>query len=446
MSSMRGHTGGNPLAHTFRTAESWETGTVYDVDPSAQLCSVLTDTGKYLSDMNCPAPGQLPRRGDRVSVMHGRGRAMLLPHTPDIFIDAEPRPSSPRLLNGAAIGDADGAYAQGSLRPANNGRQDAPPDLLPGDKVLSNDEGALLGALSGGVAVLRASELAQIIASAANDLIRMMARNLDIMTSGGHVKFKDVGGKTSMELRMGVDVENEGDPSAEAWRIAMDLGAEGDVFGLSVTDSQGRALYKSEIDPEGRAYTQCRRVTYITQEDAEVEVGTNLDVRIQGDAVVETTGRFACVVDSSIDMSTGFDFTVAAGRTASITALDAMYLSAGDVLDQVGGQGVNLTALRGGVDITSAAPGSDINLTSAGGAKLTSAQAAHIGGPNPGLFSVVLHSRLEDFMSQLGRMLDTHVHTSAAPGSPTTPPVVPIYATVGPVLATAKSNFLKTGG
>lgn len=444
MSSARDHMMGNPLTRAMAPKSGYEYGTVRDIDPAAQLCSIYTDSGRTLSDMNWPTSGQAPRRGDRVSILSNGGRSIVLPQTSDVYLNDQSI-VPPRILYGVPIADADGAYARG-LPPGNTGRGDAPPDMLPGDKVLATDEGSVAGVLSGGVAMLKATELAQIVASAAEDLLRLVGRNVEMMTSGGHLKFKEAAGKTSVELRMGVDAENEGDPNVEAWRVAFDLGGSGEVMSFSVTDSQGRALYKSEVDSEGRVYSQSRRVTCIVAEDAEVEVATNLDVRVGGDTRVEATGGVVTITDTSYFLSAGFDVNLSAGRNLTLSSLDTMYVNAGAAIEQVIADGYRTTVARGGVKLKSLDPRSDIEFSSAAGMTAKTVRPVTIGGPRPGLFSTVLYDQLQSFMQSLGTLLDTHVHLSAAPGSPTTTPTVPIYSACAASLPLAKSQYLKTGG
>lgn len=58
----------------------------------------------------------------------------------------------------------------------------SPDDIVPGDKLTSNDSGALFGLLRGGTFLAKASALAQIIVSRMDDLVRIVSRNYEMFS------------------------------------------------------------------------------------------------------------------------------------------------------------------------------------------------------------------------------------------------------------------------
>lgn len=100
------------------------------------------------------------------------------------------------------------------------------------------------------------------------------------------------------------------------------------------------------------------------------------------------------------------------------------------------GGAYSLTTVNG-VDITTA---SDTKIDALGNTDITTSGNFTMGFATLklGLAAIqpaVLGTQLEIFLTALLIYLDTHVHTSATPGSPTSPPVIPATATVQPVPA-----------
>jgi hypothetical protein len=127
-----------------------------------------------------------------------------------------------------------------------------PRDLLPGDQVSRGPDGALVGALHGKVALLRASPLAQIRAMGNDDIVEVIAGNLRVVTWMGELKILNEDGKTSLMLRGGTDQLTETGADEERYPLRLDIGARGDMVHFVLATPDGAPLCDFKVDAQGK--------------------------------------------------------------------------------------------------------------------------------------------------------------------------------------------------
>lgn len=86
-----------------------------------------------------------------------------------------------------------------------NFRSHRPTDLIAGDQGFRTPEGAVVAALRGGVALVKASDLAQVIVNQVDDLLRLIGRNTELFTDWGNVQFVNEDGKVKLIVRGNAD-------------------------------------------------------------------------------------------------------------------------------------------------------------------------------------------------------------------------------------------------
>jgi hypothetical protein len=460
--------------HVQNSDQSHERCIVKEVYPGKYTCDVFTERGKFLSGV--PWPGgeediRAPRRGDQLGVHFHLGSPTLFEARVDTLRDREGEEAF-RLTGAPGFGADDPIYAQEG---DTNQRGDAPRDVLPGDWVRQGELGQMLGVLTGGTTIFKAGELAQIIATQARNLLRLVGQNFQLYTGAGELQFTTEDGKTSMILRAGGDVETESSPSQDNFRIRCELGDEGEMVDFRVTDGKGRELYRIHIDPDGRVQKQALRETSIFEEDRRTEIGTN-DATVIGGAratniggtdnlssggarEVEVGGAHRTRAAGDIAQSTLRDYVVNSRRNVDMRAFGdpvgglttpafSVTVANGNVEFDVGNpisgsilptSKFKVNTLAGDIDFTALAAYINLNSSLPGGVKA--------GGPGPGLFNAVLFETLKAFFEVFGTLLDTHIHGQPALGGiPTTPPLVPPWTSSKALLELAKSNFVKIGG
>lgn len=456
-----------PMSHQ----KTWEKAIVQGVYPDRHSCDVYTERGKFLSGVRWPDQGRrAPQRGEELIVHFQMGNPVLETikvNTEVPGTDTETNRITPKDNVGG-----ESAFYQG--KGSGNFRGKKPRDVLPGDHIIDGDMGNLIGVLSGGSVIVKASDLAQVIATQARHLLRLVGKNLKIDTGAGTLDFETEDGKSTISLYAGADEETESSPTAENFRIRCELGADGELVDFRVTDGRGRSRYRLHVDPDGRVQTKSRRKTEVIREDRRTEVGTDDDTLVGGNASHSVEGDETRVVGGTFDAEAGGNWNMRAASDASMTAMNDLIFGAarnvemaatgsvtgsspamnfdvsnGDMKIDIGNplngdaqtrsSGLDIDTFNGDIDFRSAFGNVKINTTLPGSVKL--------GGPGPGVFSAMLYETFEAFMSIFGVMLDTHVHPIPQfGGAPTLPPLIPPYLTTKGALSLCKSNFVKLGG
>lgn len=169
-----------------RPISSFEEGSITEVDPIRKVCKVKTLTGQNLTGVTWAQPsGGASRAGDRISPTFGDrvivdsslGYPIISMFLPKLQNAGNSTPI--QIDTGEVLVDT------GNFSPAGRnvlGDQNAPPDLLVGDRVLSSPGGGLVGILRAGSIVLRSSRFAEIFMSKLSDLVRISSRNFEHFT------------------------------------------------------------------------------------------------------------------------------------------------------------------------------------------------------------------------------------------------------------------------
>jgi hypothetical protein len=162
-------------------------GTVIAVDPIRNSCMVKTreSTGQRLTNVTWLSPyggssrqamSYCPVVGDRVIMTNSLGYYLIL--------GSIPRPESdltfPDAVDSGAL-----EVDSGNLSMYSNNEQigaGKPKDVSSKDMVFTSDGGSLFGVLGGGSILAKCGKLAQIFLTRLDDYIKIVARNLDIIT------------------------------------------------------------------------------------------------------------------------------------------------------------------------------------------------------------------------------------------------------------------------
>jgi hypothetical protein len=439
------------------------------VYPDQYTCDVFTEQGRFLTGVGWPGGSgniRAPKRGQLLGVQFELGAPLLYEGRVDA--EEDPETDAYRVTGVAGFGGEDPIY---SGKGVNNQRGDKPKDVMPGDWVQNGDVGQLLAVLQGGTSILKASELAQVIATQAGNLLRLVGQNMSLYTGAGTLDFLHEEGKTSMVLRVGADDATESSPSQDNFRIRCELGDEGEMVDFRVTDGKGREVWRCHIDPDGRVQKVARRETAVYDEDLRVDIGTN-DVRnVGGERVVEVQGNDSYLARGDRTLQSGGSTIVEAGNDVQISGRrDAVVASGrnmelnatGSILSSTPSFQINAAngsaEFNVGFPVYGPAPTgdltlrnyqSDINITAvAQKVKINSPlpRGVKVGGPGPGLYSAVLYETLKVFMDAFGEALDLHFHNSPFLGLPTGPPTVPPYKLTKALFPFSKSRMVTVGG
>jgi len=462
-----------------------EFGTISAVAPNTYTYSVRTMSGRALPGVPrkrmSPSDLALLPVGTTVIVRYDIG----MPYIDGVLdqpATLSTTPGIPATESAPPLNPAD-TYDLGNHRAPHE-----PNDLLGGDHLLGNMSGVRVGALAGGVALLRASGGAQIRAHALNDLIEMVSRNYRHITDMGFFEVKNDGGRVSMKFRGASDQTNEAGADEEHWTIRMDLGAAGDLFNFELTTPQGATLFKLHVDSNGRCELFGLDGVIIQSgaqngEEAVSEAGGDTRDTVQGNrtettkgsSTEEVSGDLTSSVDGVRSVTTSSDVVTVTGRDLGVTV-------ARNVSAVVGGDPTSPTTpavraeVRGGdVELslgqpTTPNPGIKIN-TQKGGLKFDSRLGGNVEltsslGTMKGTFRKVIintaapdsviiggstlashlakFEELEQMLGVLLRLLDSHVHPH--PTAPTGPVVVPFSSTIKPLIARIKSLRAGVGG
>jgi hypothetical protein len=101
-----------------------------------------------------------------------------------------------------------------------------PKDLMPGDKILMGKLGNMLGILAGGVSILKASPLSQIILTKFNDTVKVVSRNFELYSDFGRLRMLNKDGVTSFEMSGNDTREKSNAHNDSAWDYTAKLGGK----------------------------------------------------------------------------------------------------------------------------------------------------------------------------------------------------------------------------
>lgn len=436
------------------------------VNTERYTCTVFTEFGALLEGVPFPDGGDtVPKiKSVEYAVNYGLGeptleRVVMEPATTEVEVEMR--------VSGVASAGNPGTSSTNTGR--GKRRANKPSDVLPGDWVKQGSTGQLVGVLEGGVVLVKASELAQIILSQASNLVRVLGKNVVMDTGMGTLALKTVDGKSTLDLSLGSDESTESDPDAENFRIRAELGANGEMVDFRVTDGDGRAVYRLHIDPDGRVQSQALRKTAVIDEDLVLEVGTTIDVSSGGSANLQAGGEVRAQASGNISAQSSGSVGVSSSQDISMSAVGSVQVAgASGVSIAARADGVSpsfsVTTSNGDVNFDVGSPangqvsplGSSFNVNSTFGDILLNTTLGQIslnssrplgcklGGGGPGIYGAVLYEQLAVLLQAIAVYLDTHTHNAL--GTPTSPPLLPSSTIITPALPLLRSNFVTLGG
>ena len=169
---------------------------VLTVDPIRFICSVKTINGKPLKEVRwlLPTGGSTefgshftPLVGDRVLISTSLTYPLILGTIPSIGADNNDQISmtgSPATPDPGTDSTMGGGIAANSFKPV---------DFVPGDFVYRAKGGSMLAVLTGGITLLKASTLSQIVMSKFEGLVRIVTRN--------YQRFSDSSSRVSTNMK-----------------------------------------------------------------------------------------------------------------------------------------------------------------------------------------------------------------------------------------------------
>ena len=462
---------GDPFS-PLSTRPTGEHCIVEHVYPSTYTCDVRTQSGRYLTSVQWPGGEQdiqAPVVGQGFVVLYIDQRPRLFPAIIAPLASETPAYRVTAVPDVGAEGDVYGGKGDG------NARGNRPLDVLPGDRIWAGQEGQLLGLLGGGIATMKAGELAQVMASQLRNLVRIVAQNFEILTAAGELKFinNSDDGKTSLSLRLGADEATESSPLQSKFRVRAELGHIAGLVDFAVMDRQGRDVFSVHVDPDGRLFHSATRVTSVIDQDLVTLIGTDEEHTVGGSRTVTVGKDQVEAIGGSSTQEVGGSLAARAGSDMTLSSMHDMQLFCRRFFNQtvtgaIGNQNsaYEVTVNNGHVEFHVGDPvrgdlqasrssfkvrttlGNISLQTKAAKIKLNSPlpRGVVIGGPGPGIYSAVLYERLRVFMSVFGKLLDLHTHNCTAPGTPSGPPVPLIWTPTQGLFGLAKSQFVALGG
>lgn len=457
----------------------WERCVVIDVHIGSKTCAVLTDSGsvhnnlafpqRYIDPQSGAGEYSIPKVGTVYALHYHLGYPVLMEYTSEFKRPEGDNPNS-RVTGVTGFGAEDGMHSAGF-----NEFNVGPPDLMAGDWTRVGSAGNLLGVLEGGITVFKASELAQIIAIKGTDLLKLLGRNLEVITGFGKISFVDNEGKTSMSVKGGANYAEQTSPNLnDNFTIHADLGSTGNLVDFKITDPRGNIVAGIHYGPDGE-------VTRVSNGNNDTRIGGSNTERIGGNNEVTVGRDYIVTADNNIlqsasnsasyeaiqdhSIQAGQDVNIRAQRNVNITAGKTINVDAtGDLLALPGDTTVKASIINGSLvldignpiagDLQKALSGVTINVnglgsinlnTDVGGINLkTKIPDSVLLGGQLSVFHAVLFEMLEQFLLQLGIYLDSHIHATGV--GPSSPPIVPPFQMVASLLPALRSQFVTIGG
>ena len=183
------------LDFPFKFDSSFSEAIVLSVNPIRFVCSVKTTSGKVLPDIPwlMPTGGYsetgmhlCPNVQDRVLVCTSLGEPIILGSIPRIG------DSNPEIQNMTG-GDSTIELGYNGTLGGYNLDPSKPDDFAPGDFVYTSRGGSMLGILTGGISILRAGVLAQVLLCKYEGLVRVVTRN--------YQRFSDVSSRVAVNMK-----------------------------------------------------------------------------------------------------------------------------------------------------------------------------------------------------------------------------------------------------
>lgn len=184
------------LSSPHKYLSSFIEATVLSVDPLRFVCSIKTINGKIFQDVRWLLPtGGFSESGfhftpniqDRVLISTALGYPLILGCIPRIGTYNGEIESATGASSTIDLGSSSSLEGVASVDPSKPG------DFVPGDFMYTTRGGGLLAILTSGIAILKASNLSQIVLSKFEGLVRVVTRN--------YQRFSDASSRVSTNMR-----------------------------------------------------------------------------------------------------------------------------------------------------------------------------------------------------------------------------------------------------
>ncbi len=428
---------------------SIERASVVEVFPDTMSALVSCKSGTFPATLPAQGPVNpdnptggvaLPYRGSEVLITHVNGQAHIISYA---------TPKDPTTLS--ATGDArrfeltydKSGAEEGHYKDKGYTRRSGlnPKGLLPGDWLQVGRLGNVIGVLEGGINLFRAHDMAQVIAFAREQMVKIVARHYKLYTDFGTVVHTTDDRGASMIIRGTGDAVAES--ASEAWTIRGDLGATGDIANLRITTTTGFDLAKLWVSRLGDVYTLTK--DHVTENTGRVDsttlgtlrsVVTKAATRIYKGPYTKTVEKkytenydshqrmvtntsFDAVMDDSTEIVGGLKTTIiASGEEKQVTGGPINVVVGADTSEKTG---VSVAINKGDYKVTTDISGDLIFKTPQGDIKLTTslgkaclnthnaADSVILGGES-GNFHIVKYEQFKSFMTAIASALDSHQH------------------------------------
>jgi hypothetical protein len=325
-------------------------GSILAYDDATQTYRVQTEGNKRKPSDRGQFLVGVPRKQ-----AHSGDCAVLAPQTTVIvdyglgfpYIDGVlPKSSSTSAVAGVApdFGAAGGSGAEKADTGGNYRQLNTPRGMLPGDQVLSGEDGNYIAALRGKETVLYGSERAQVIAFGLHDLVRSVCENYEHFSSIGNLQITNKDGRANLSFRAGSDQASQSGGELENWTFRLDIGAEGQLFNMRVTSPDNSKTYAQiKMSPDG----------FLEISGMSARADTTAGDRYTttgGKHFVRTTGDTQEVIEGAItrDITGAETESIGSTRQATIGMDEVVSVNRNEV-KSLGGQ--QITTVMGGIPL-----------------------------------------------------------------------------------------------
>jgi len=223
-----------------------------------------------------------------------------------------------------------------------------PNDVGPGDDCIISPDGNVLGALQGGVNLMK-SGMAEVRTHIINDLLELLCRNYRLSTDMGISEVKNEGGRVSWSFRGGADQLTESGADQENWTIRMDLGAEGDLFNFELTKPDGGSLFKLHVDSDGKLEVFAKEgIDEFSGADKVTKILANRELVVKGDDAQLINGEQTKTIHGNRATSVSGSDATTVGNDHVQSVMNNQTISVGGALKEttVGGNPAVATPLN----------------------------------------------------------------------------------------------------
>lgn len=340
----------NPVLATPQIAV--ERGVVLEADARRHTYRVMMNSGRVISMgrlRTSPGDTALLDHGTNVAVFMGLGEPYIFGILP--------------LGTAHSDGDASlsGLDGHGGRDPTLDRRltvsardPNAPSDLLPGDAALLGPDGASVAALRGKVAQLQGGPLARVQAFGDADLVQITAGELRTATWVGESSYTNEGGRTNFRWRGGTNQTTQTGADEARYTIALDVGSEGDVIKLELTNREGQALFRLHVDAHGKAELfTAGGFVHTGGDHADAlrehahhgasceEVTGDQETRTGGDRTDHVVGAWNITTGGAVQVLSGADLDIIGVNSSALRSGGEVLVSATDLV-RIAGRGVTI--------------------------------------------------------------------------------------------------------